>query len=67
MPIVSLQNISKSFGKTPIINNISLNFSKGKFTCLLGSSGSGKTTILFLRLTDIKINTPTNFQVVNSS
>jgi len=48
MPIVSLQNISKSFGKTPIINNISLNFSKGKFICLLGSSGSGKTTILRL-------------------
>ncbi len=48
MAIVSLQNISKSFGKTPIINNISLDIEEGKFTCLLGSSGSGKTTILRL-------------------
>lgn len=48
MPIVSLQNISKSFGKTPVIKNISLNFAEGKLSCLLGSSGSGKTTILRL-------------------
>ncbi len=48
MPIVSLQNISKSYGTTPVINNLSLNINEGQFTCLLGSSGSGKTTILRL-------------------
>jgi len=48
MPIVSLQNISKSFTRIPVITNISLNFGEGKFTCLLGSSGCGKTTILRL-------------------
>lgn len=48
MPVVSLQNITKSFGKTPVLKDISLNFEEGKFACLLGSSGSGKTTILRL-------------------
>ena len=48
MTILSLQNVTKCFGKTPVIKNISLNFIEGKFTCLLGSSGSGKTTILRL-------------------
>ena len=48
MKILSLQNITKYFGKTTVIKNMSLNFNEGKFTCLLGSSGSGKTTILRL-------------------
>jgi len=48
MPIVSLQNVTKSFGKTSVIKDMSLNFGESKFSCLLGSSGSGKTTILRL-------------------
>ncbi len=48
MKILSLQNITKSFRGTPVLNNVSLNFEQGKFTCLLGSSGSGKSTILRL-------------------
>jgi ABC-type Fe3+/spermidine/putrescine transport system ATPase subunit len=48
MKILSLQNITKSFGGSPVLNNVSLNFEQGKLTCLLGSSGSGKTTILRL-------------------
>ncbi len=48
MQIVSLQNVKKCFGKTTVIKNISLNFDEGKFVCLLGSSGCGKTTILRL-------------------
>jgi len=48
MMIISLQNISKSYGPSPVLKNISLNIVEGKFTCLLGSSGSGKTTILRL-------------------
>ena len=48
VPIVSLQNVVKCFGNVGIIQNISLDFDEGKFTCLLGNSGSGKTTILRL-------------------
>jgi len=48
MPIISLKNISKTFKNRPILNNISLEIAEGKITCLLGNSGSGKTTILRL-------------------
>jgi ABC-type Fe3+/spermidine/putrescine transport system ATPase subunit len=48
MSIISLQTITKSFEKLPIIEKLSLEITKGKITCLLGSSGSGKTTILRL-------------------
>lgn len=48
MPILSLKNISKYYGPTPVLKNLSLNVSTGHFMCLLGSSGSGKTTLLRL-------------------
>jgi ABC-type sugar transport system ATPase subunit len=48
MPIISLNNITKIFKKNLILKNISLDIAKGKITCLLGDSGSGKTTILRL-------------------
>jgi len=46
--IVSLQHISKSYASARVIEDLTLDFKGGKFTCLLGSSGSGKTTILRL-------------------
>lgn len=48
MAIISLQNITKSYANSPIIQNISLDFKEGKTTCLLGNSGCGKTTLLRL-------------------
>ena len=41
-----IENISKSFGKNKVLENINLNISKSEFFGLLGSSGSGKTTLL---------------------
>jgi iron(III) transport system ATP-binding protein len=46
MPLLSLQNISKSFGTTRAVNDVSLDVSKGEFFGLLGPSGCGKTTTL---------------------
>ena len=43
---ISLHNISKSFGKKQVIEELSLEMEDGKFTTLLGSSGCGKTTLL---------------------
>lgn len=48
MSILSLQNISFSYDKTPVLRDISYEFEKGKMYCILGRSGAGKTTLLSL-------------------
>ena len=48
MPILSLQNISFSYDKTPVLRDISYEFEKGKIYCIIGKSGAGKTTLLSL-------------------
>ncbi len=45
---LSLQNLSFSFGKTNVINDVCLDVTQGSFTTLLGPSGCGKTTLLRL-------------------
>ena len=44
--ILELQNITKQFGDTKVLNGISLCIGKGEFITLLGASGCGKTTTL---------------------
>ncbi|MDP4823632.1 MAG: ATP-binding cassette domain-containing protein, partial [Aestuariivirgaceae bacterium] len=45
-PLVSLQNITHSFGANVVLRDVSLDIPQGSFTVLLGPSGSGKTTLL---------------------
>jgi spermidine/putrescine transport system ATP-binding protein len=42
----SVIGISKRFGKTSVLENISFDVAEGEVLVLLGASGSGKTTIL---------------------
>lgn len=46
MTVLSLKNISFSYDQTPVIQDLSLDFEKGKMYCIAGKSGSGKTTLL---------------------
>lgn len=46
MPLISLKNISKSFGKKRILNGISVDFYLDEFVVILGKSGTGKSTLL---------------------
>ena len=48
MAVLSLENISFSYGKKPVLNGISYEFEKGKMYCIVGKSGAGKTTLLSL-------------------
>jgi iron(III) transport system ATP-binding protein len=46
MPEIKLKKVTKSFGKTRIIEEFDAVFSDGEFVTLLGPSGCGKTTTL---------------------
>src|SRR3989449_3753120 len=45
-PAASVFGVSKRFGKTSVLENISFDVAEGEALVLLGASGSGKTTIL---------------------
>jgi ABC-type Fe3+/spermidine/putrescine transport system ATPase subunit len=45
-PLLTIRNVAKSFGKTPVLREISLQVAEGEFLTILGESGSGKTTLL---------------------
>jgi len=48
MHIIELKNITHAYGTKKVLEDLSLNIESGRLTCLLGGSGSGKTTILRL-------------------
>ena len=43
-----VNKISKSFGKKPIVRDLSLNIKKGEIVGLLGPNGAGKTTTFYM-------------------
>lgn len=44
--MITVKNISKSFEKKVIINNLSFEFSPGEISLIKGNNGSGKSTLL---------------------
>jgi putrescine transport system ATP-binding protein len=47
-PYITLENVTKSFGSTVAVRNVSLSIYQGELFSLLGGSGCGKTTLLRL-------------------
>ena len=52
--IVHAQNVSKTFGATTAVDNVSFDIASGRIMGLIGPNGAGKTTLLkaVLGLTD---------------
>lgn len=48
MAILKCENLCKSYGKKPALENVSLSVEPGRVTGLLGPNGSGKTTLIKL-------------------
>jgi ABC-2 type transport system ATP-binding protein len=46
MSTIQISNVSKAFGKTAALNNVTLIFEADKIYGLLGRNGAGKTTLI---------------------
>ncbi|WP_262233814.1 ATP-binding cassette domain-containing protein, partial [Escherichia coli] len=44
--LVSLENVSVSFGQRRVLSDVSLELSPGKILTLLGPNGAGKSTLV---------------------
>ena len=62
--IIEFKNVSFKYSEedTEVINNLSLDFFKGQFTCVLGHNGSGKSTLAKLMNA---INYPSSGKVIS--
>ena len=45
-PLIDLKGIEKSFGDNPVLRGVDLTADKGEVVAIIGSSGSGKATLL---------------------
>ena len=46
MSVVEIQGVTKRFGETPALDDVTVRIEEGELFALLGPSGSGKTTLL---------------------
>ncbi len=45
-PDILVRHVAKSFGRKPVLNDVSLTIAPGQTFALLGRNGAGKTTLL---------------------
>ena len=46
MALLEVKNLTKHFGKTIVLRDVSFSLDAGQVLAIIGSSGSGKTTLL---------------------
>ena len=45
-PTLSVRNLAKRYGETPVFSNVTLDVAPGEFVAIVGESGIGKSTLL---------------------
>lgn len=53
-PVIQVQNLSFSYGGTPVLSNVNVDVFAGDFVGMIGPNGGGKTTLLKLLLGFLK-------------
>lgn len=48
MSVISVENLNKSYGKLKVIDDLSFSLESGKQIVIMGASGSGKSTFLYM-------------------
>ena len=75
--MIILKNVSKSYGKTSVLGNVSFRIDPKEFVCITGPSGAGKSTLMHLMVgadiaskgivsvdgVDLRLLTPTIIQL----
>ena len=56
MTLLTLKNVSKSFGALKVTDGISLSVTEGEVLGILGPNGAGKTTLFNLISGDLKVD-----------
>ena len=60
-PLIQVRNLKKSFGQNTVLDGVTVDIYKGDVVCVIGASGSGKST--FLRCLNL-LEEPTGGQIL---
>lgn len=58
-PTINTQSLSKNFGRTTAVDNITLAVPEGSIYALVGANGAGKTTLIKLLMNILRPNAGT--------
>ena len=65
MNILTIQNLSKSFGKQKIIDGLSMSVPEGSVFGFIGKNGAGKTTTMKMVLGLLQLTAAVSLSVMN--
>lgn len=54
--MIEVRNLVKQYGSKNVVDNVSVNITKGKITSFIGANGAGKSTLISMISRLIKID-----------